>query len=209
MVWWKGPVWLSQGKEQWPAEPLEPPIADGPDCTPLESSMVSSDEPAVLDLSKFSSLNRLLRTTAWTKRACRNFRRAPHGEEHLVGDLTLEELSNARLYWEKVVQHSAYPELRASKQGLPQVFGANQMSVFIDKEGLLRCKSRLQNSELPYDAQNPIVLPKGGSFTALVIAQAHENCLHAGTEQTLMEVRKRYWVIHGRNQVKKGHSELP
>ena len=50
-----------------------------------------------------------------------------------------------------------------------------QLGVFKDEDGVLRCKGRIKNSSLPYSGKFPILLPRKQHFTRLLIAQSHEN----------------------------------
>ena len=68
--------------------------------------------------------------------------------------------------------------------------------------GIWRCGGRLGNSDLSYDAQYPILLPRGHQFTLLVIRRAHQRVLHSGVKDTLTEIRSRYWIPRGRGAVR-------
>ena len=79
-----------------------------------------------------------------------------------------------------------------------------QLGVFIHPAGIARCSGRLDNaSELTYTEKYPIILPKNDYVTQLLISEKHEALHHAWTSHTLSELRRRYWVIQGRSQVKK------
>jgi hypothetical protein len=68
---------------------------------------------------------------------------------------------------------------------------------------LLRCKGRLENSELTEGARHPILLPNKERLTHLIIERTHKKLLHSGVSQTLSRLRHQYWVIQGRATVKK------
>jgi len=59
---------------------------------------------------------------------------------------------------------------------------------FLDNDGLLRVKGRLENSFLSYNQQNPIILP---------FKYHHKILLHSGAQTTLTVVRLTYWPING------------
>ena len=77
-----------------------------------------------------------------------------------------------------------------------------QLGVFKDADGVLRCKGRIQNCSLPYSAKFPVLLPRKQYFTQLVIRQSHENVKHNGVRETLTEVCSKFWIIKGRQAVK-------
>ena len=58
----------------------------------------------------------------------------------------------------------------------------------------------MSKSSLP---QNTILLDKDHHLTALLIMDAHRRVLHNGVRETLAELRSMYWVIQGRQVVKK------
>ena len=72
-----------------------------------------------------------------------------------------------------------------------------------DCNGVLRCKGRLEYSDLPHDAKEPIILPKDHRLTYPQIQQCHKRVLHSGVRGTLAELRSRIWVPKGRQVVKK------
>ncbi|KRY43594.1 hypothetical protein T03_14707 [Trichinella britovi] len=73
----------------------------------------------------------------------------------------------------------------------------------MDMEGLLRVGGRLTNAALPWCHKHPLLLPPDGTIVALIVRRAHESELHAGVNQTLAALRRRYWVIRGRQAVKR------
>ena len=62
---------------------------------------------------------------------------------------------------------------------------------------------RLANTEIPYAAKYPIILPKGHPLTTLIMKQAHERVLHNGVKETLAETRAKYWIPQGRSFTKR------
>ncbi|KRZ79985.1 hypothetical protein T10_12451 [Trichinella papuae] len=76
-------------------------------------------------------------------------------------------------------------------------------ATFVDMEGLLRVGGRLTNAALPWCHKHPLLLPPDGTIVALIVRRAHESELHAGVNQTLAALRQRYWVIRGRQAVKR------
>ncbi|XP_068726525.1 uncharacterized protein [Montipora capricornis] len=71
-----------------------------------------------------------------------------------------------------------------------------------DEEGILRCRGRIGMSSLPYDTRFPILLPRSQYFTKLVILKCHDQVMHNGVAETLVQVRSRYWIVKGRQTVK-------
>ena len=78
-----------------------------------------------------------------------------------------------------------------------------QLNVFVDNNGLLRYVWKINNANVPYDAKFPYLIQKNYYFTKLVVKYAHSVVLHNGVRKTLNFVRSQYWIIQGRNFVKK------
>ena len=79
-----------------------------------------------------------------------------------------------------------------------------KLNLFLDAEGLLRCMTRLESAPIPRNTARPILLPKNHSLTRMIIKHEHNKSKHAyGTDYTLSEVRRNYWIPAGRQQVKK------
>ena len=79
----------------------------------------------------------------------------------------------------------------------------HQFGLFIDESLVWRCGGRMSNSDLPLSAQNPILLDKRHYLTVLIVLDAHRRVLHNGVRETLTELRSSYWVVRGRQFVRK------
>ncbi len=71
----------------------------------------------------------------------------------------------------------------------------------IDK--LLVCKGRLENAELQLEAKSPIILPRENRFTQILILECHKRVHHGGGRSTLTKLSTKFWVVKGRQYVKK------
>ena len=69
---------------------------------------------------------------------------------------------------------------------------------------MLRSDGRLKNAKfLSYDVRYPVILPRKGWVTKLIIKEFHGNGNHAsGTNQTLATLSARYWIISGRQGIR-------
>ena len=77
------------------------------------------------------------------------------------------------------------------------------LQLFDDYDGILRSQGRLDYSQLPYCARHPAVLPRGYHITKLIIRKCHSRVMHNGVNETLVEVRSKYWIVKGRQEVRK------
>jgi hypothetical protein len=116
--------------------------------------------------------------------------------EIYLGNLTVEEIRYAESALIKDVQVS----LRNKKDFQHFV---KQLGL-VDRDGILKCKGRLSNSDLQEAAREPIILPKERWLTELIISACHKRVHHCGQlRATLAELRGKYWVPRGRQIVKK------
>ena len=107
-------------------------------------------------------------------------------------ELSSEDLKSAKALWHKEVQTNTEDLHKSGKH----------LGVSEDSGGVLRCKGRVQNSSLPYDAKFPVLLPRKHHLTKLVILDCHEAVEHNGIRETPTQVRSHYWIIKGRQEVK-------
>ncbi len=206
-TWWHGPEWLSEPEDKWPICEI-PPLSDSllkaeseikPDIM-FETSAVaqestSSDKhdktaPFSIDAMRYSSLQKLLRVTAYCMRFIAKLKKISSEK----GMLTANELSDARKLWEIHVQSSI--TLNHDNKAM------KGLGLQLHQDGLLRCHGRLNNTELPEMTILPKILPRNSHYTQLVIRDTHNSLCHAGTSHTLSHLRREYWVPKGRSIVK-------
>ena len=77
-----------------------------------------------------------------------------------------------------------------------------QLGLYLDDDGLLRCKGRIDQAEISESVQCPILLQKNERFTHLLVEKVHRQSLHSDVSQTLSQVRYKYWLPDGRATVK-------
>ena len=61
------------------------------------------------------------------------------------------------------------------------------MNPFLDSDGLIRVGGRLKQSSLEWSVVHPILLPRKGSITKLIVKWCHEKAAHSG-RNTKLEV---------------------
>lgn len=74
-------------------------------------------------------------------------------KELIDGEVTQEEMDQARELWIKEVQRSVYNDKNFDQVKV-------SLSPFTDDKGILRCGGRLKNAPIPYDARFPIFLSR-------------------------------------------------
>lgn len=80
----------------------------------------------------------------------------------------------------------------------------NQLNLHCEETtGLWRCRGRMGNSDLTPTAREPILLDKEHHLASLIATEAHRKVGHNGVKQTLTEIRARYWLVKGRQFVRR------
>ena len=151
-------------------------------------------------ISRFSSVTKLKRVTAWILRFVNNAR----GKRER-GKLKIYELNNAINVWIRLVQRESFErEIGQLKKGEGVSINSRLISLcpFLDKDGLIRVGGRLGRSALTYDVKYPIVLPKNHKLTQMLIQAEHLKLLHAGPQAVLASLRQHYWPLSGRDSVR-------
>ena len=67
---------------------------------------------------------------------------------------------------------------------------------------LIRCRGRIHNSSLQYGTKHLVLLLKHHWLTRLVIWDAHYVTLHGGVSDTLVTIRKSFWIPKARQIIK-------
>lgn len=77
---------------------------------------------------------------------------------------------------------------------------------FQDDHGLLRMGGQLEAASVPYDERHPVIMPRQGRFTLLVVRHAHMATLHSGPRLMRTYHSRAYWIIglasHARREVR-------
>ena len=67
----------------------------------------------------------------------------------------------------------------------------------------MRCTRRLAKEELPTSVKHPSLLEKDHHITSLIVEDSHKRVMHGGVKFTLTELRARFWIVQGRQFVRK------
>ena len=76
----------------------------------------------------------------------------------------------------------------------------NQLGLFEDPQGIIRCRGSIGNSGLRFETKFPALLVGHHPLTMLIIKQAHDRVLHNGLKSTLNEFRAKFWLTRARQR---------
>ncbi|XP_066947088.1 uncharacterized protein [Macrobrachium rosenbergii] len=121
------------------------------------------------------------------------------------GPLTYGELMKAKVKLLYCAQREAFAReinALALSQPLPKGSPLVKLDPYLDEEGLLRIKGRLENAELSFESKHPIIVP--GTYIALLLVRFQHGLLkHAGVAVLVSTLRNNYWIIRLRQIAKR------
>ncbi|KRY08263.1 hypothetical protein T12_5861 [Trichinella patagoniensis] len=182
---------------QWPrltmALSLEDTRLASPERKRVVTLCASLQEPsllAIIDPFRYGTMECLVRVTAYCCRFLANAR-TQAGERKIRARLSLLELQDAEKRWVRAIQAEAFPVSKTASGPIP-----------------VRARDPLAALP-PFDEDNTALvppssfLPLNGLVVELIVRLAHESELHAGLNQILAALRGRFWVVQGRQAVKR------
>ena len=222
-TWWNGAAFLYQPESEWP----ENRLTQAEDKVALEEAVKNplaithslvnnSDDNSVpekridqiIDIKRFHDLTDLLRVTALVVKIARKWKNrirneGTRGEETSLNAADIKEAENL---WIKSVQATSFAKeieflKRKDQKSTPPTY-VTQFGLYI-QEGIVKCKGRMNNANLPGSTRNPILLPAKHEFVQLIIKKGHESVKHCGLRDTLTTLRERFWILRGREAVKR------
>ncbi|VDM94806.1 unnamed protein product, partial [Onchocerca ochengi] len=200
--WWIGPQRLKDDESTWPQwenniyhehEKYETKI-----CTATATTKtITFRSFRLIDATRISKWTRLRRTAAWALRFIRYISKRRFiwlKEVPEETDLTSYELAEAT----KVLI------IQAQSKGINDKEINKWNHYYSDTHSLWKFRSRLDNISVGIhpDSLNLIYLPRHNPVTKLLIQHQHEDLCHAGIAHTLSELRRKFWILKGRMEVK-------
>ncbi|XP_058798334.1 uncharacterized protein LOC131668296 [Phymastichus coffea] len=216
-LWTSGPQWLKLPENEWPQSPI---ISSPVNSTGFKEGIVLLNSLGGADIySRFSDYGRLIRSIAYllrwrrkeplrdsvptTEKSKRGVRYLSSAEiayaERLILLLIQRENFSTEIKLLRSNDNKATGTLRGTFRNRTKF---DEISPFLDGDGLIRVGGRLKNSNLPFNQKHPILLPQGHHVSDLIISDAHRRNLHGGIQSTLHTVRERFWILNGKNQVR-------
>ncbi|GFY61943.1 uncharacterized protein TNIN_271721 [Trichonephila inaurata madagascariensis] len=107
----------------------------------------------------------------------------------LHGTLTSEKLSEAERFWIQVEQEKFFPEeLKSLKDNkIEKESPLYNYMPYLDENGLIRLRGRLEFCNFSIDEKHPLILPKNSWLTTLIVCREYNKVMHEGTASTLAQ----------------------
>ena len=215
-VWWNGPPWLIK-RNEWPCQPIirktelekmaeEKERQKTDDFEIYVHAIQVQDDHVISKLNarieRFTTMTRVL---AWMLRFKKPFNKRTFDIKK--DELTLDEVHTAELHIIRFVQECSFPtEISCLRKGstIPKDSKLRNLDPSLNEHGIIVHNSRLPLDEIdPHADPTPPILPKNHEITMKIILDVHVKNLHSTTELTHMLLRRKYWVIGGRNYIRK------
>ena len=203
--WLNGPAFLLLPRDAWPEFPRPVDQQDvGQQFTGHTSGdLDDSSRTQVIDVHRFSSWNRLWRSTARVLRFVNYCRRKSDVSSDVI---TVEDKAEAQNLLIKQAQSEAFgSEVKALQSGKPISKGSplRKLAPFLDENGIIRSRGRIGKSNVAYEVKYPIILSPKSWVTKLIVRHTHLINHHEGMDYVRNEVRQRYWVLKSRSAIRK------
>ena len=141
-------------------------------------------------------------------------KRVQKEETRVDSTVTVKDLCDAEMLIIKSVQQKAFREEikilrdvknpkneirtveKERKSQIKRASKIHKLDPFTDSEGMLRVGGRIKTDSIDEGVKHPILLPKKGHISQLIIRHCHERTNHQGRGMTMNELRSSgYWII--------------
>ena len=205
-LWYNGPTFLRADEITWAQQPEQFSNIENleDECIHVVSTKCNDGIESVRQLiHHYSSWHKLKKAVALYRR----FIQFLQAKDTRKCSYSVTELEEAERVLVKFVQWQEFGDemniLRNGEHPVASKSAIYKLDPFMDKNGVLRVGGRLRNSSLNYETKHPMLLPKKGHITDLVIRDQHNNLKHSGRSHVLSAVRERFWVINGNSAVRR------
>ena len=196
-LWFHGPSWLSLPTHDWPVAKFALDKSSLPEEKALcliTKDVPNLEHPLMTLASRCSSPGKLLRVTV---HVLRFMKRLPRNNI-----ITADDLKAAESRIIQVVQSEYFFE-DVNKLTKGQTCSPKLIKLFpFLSDGILRVGGRLSNSTLDYSSKHPILLPRQGRVTELLIDFYHRDNCHAGPQLLTAILKSKYWILSARRIIR-------
>ena len=216
-LWWTGPTFLVEEKTDWPKQTICSPDDTEEATKKSKRKMIqvlnvvpSQQDTAMEEYAKrFSSYGRFIRVMTLVRSWITKYREKKNAtvRDEGSGQDTLGERKKEELRWIRWAQEKHFEdEIKVLESGEPVKKQSKLVQLkpyWDDRKKVMRVGGRLIYTTLPEETKHPIILPTHNPFVERLVMYYHILNLHTGPAQTLASLRNRYWIVHGRQEVRR------
>ena len=97
-----------------------------------------------------------------------------------------------------------HKDVKIRGRAVPKTSSIYRLDPFMDPQsGLLKVGGRLSKACIEQPVMHPVLLPRKGHVSTLIIRDAHVKVAHAGRNHVMSKVREQYWVISTNSSVRR------
>lgn len=152
-------------------------------------------------IERTNSLKKLITSTLYVRLFIERFVLKLGKDFNVIGSADKLSIKWALNYWIKYTQMKYFNDDLRYLERYNDVHKSSKLTSlcpFIDEEGIMRVRGRIQNAEVSYDEKHPIIIPAHSEMSKLLLLEAHEATLHGNKQLMLHYVRTKYWIIGAR-----------
>ncbi|KAJ8409961.1 hypothetical protein AAFF_G00210020 [Aldrovandia affinis] len=189
--WTHGPAFLKRPSEEWPGQPCSFPNEPESEMRWSVVTVLATSVHSLPDPQQHQTLSEYLKIAVDT-----------------AAPITADAYAVAELEVLRHAQGDSFPdEVAQLKAGKPVTKSSRLLSLAPELNkatGLIRVGGHLRrSSDLASDVIHPIVLDPQHPLTRLIIQDYYDKLHHPGQERVFTEIRRCYWVLHGREAVRR------
>lgn len=194
--WFRGPQFLYQPETNWPEKNYSAEIETVDLKIHVNEDTKYQVPKVTLDVEKYSDWYQLLRVQCFFQRWAFYFKKRHLSEQWSQP----KQLLKAEVQLFKLAQWEVFKDeiLTLSKANGNTVYKTSTIynfSPFLDNEGLLRVKGRIELlADVQIDQKWPIILPRTHKITLLLVDSYHKQFNHINHETVVNEIRQRFAI---------------
>ena len=192
-LWWGGREFLKLKKEQMfvfsiPESNFDTGVRKtSSTCLSLNAEKFTCNMNDIINFSRYSNYDKVLRITAWIHRFICNLRRVKTQETIDESIFKLNELKEAEKLLVKANQFEFHLTDLSDNN-----FKFRDLNVKLEKEGILRCEGRLKFVPISQETRSPILFNDKHPLSKLNIQNIHESNKHISAKYTLNKYRQKF-----------------
>lgn len=204
-LWLNGPPWLSEHTASLLQDEVPVTLSIPDELFPNSGTVTclsAEFTPVEIDFSRWGHFTKALKCFAWVIRFVNNCK---PGAVKSTGPLSYTELDQAKTKLFFCVQREKYSQEITNltlDKSLPKGSAIRKFNPFLDENGLLRSKGRLDQADISYESKYPLIIPSS-HIAKLLVSFQHTFLNHAGVSTLISTLRSCYLIVGLRKLAKR------
>ena len=188
-TWQNGPLFMSKPVNDWPIRNSCLSV-ELPEQSRLILTTIKENADQIINISRFSKYNRLIRTTA--RIISLKEKNPKYSLKNIFSDVSPDAFGYAENYWTLEAQKSIFDDLKLAIKGKGRY---RRLNLEKRTDGIFVVGKRIAEwNEMSYNKKCIPVLPRAHPISTLYVEYIH-NKDHLGVSSTVAKVRTQFWII--------------